>query len=242
MNLTVGPLSPAVYWRRRALVLGLVLLLVLLGVALCNSTRRPGGTGGRSNGAGGGTASSLNPTTSDSGLPTTVPSGGDGGGELPGPSDEPGGPGGIPGDGSGGGGSGGGLEPDAPACTDAQLSVTVAVQPLSSGYYLTLKIRNISTTTCNRDVGAGPQEMHVVNSANAVVWSSDFCQIASHAPDLRTFHPNIEAVFKVWWNGRAVQGPRCGRSSVLPPATYRAYAKLDTKLSPPVSFVVAGAK
>lgn len=236
MNLTVGPMSPAVYWRRRAVVLGAVLLLVLLTVSLCNSARRSNGADQRSTGAGGGAAASVDPTASDPGLPVVQDSGGNGGGggDLPGPS-------GNPGDGSVGGG-GGSFEPDAPACTDAQLSVTVVVQRLSSGYYLTLKVRNISTTACNRDVGSGPQELHVLNSANEVVWSSDFCQIASHAPDVRTFQPNIEARFKLWWNGKAVQGPHCGRSSVLPPATYQVFARLGTKLSPPVSLVISGAK
>ena len=35
MRLTVGPLPPAVYWRRRALVLGVALLVVFLIVQAC---------------------------------------------------------------------------------------------------------------------------------------------------------------------------------------------------------------
>jgi len=35
MNLTVGPLAPAVYWRRRAFVAGALLVVVLLLVYSC---------------------------------------------------------------------------------------------------------------------------------------------------------------------------------------------------------------
>ena len=35
MRLTVGPLPPAVYWRRRSLVLGVALLVVFLIVQAC---------------------------------------------------------------------------------------------------------------------------------------------------------------------------------------------------------------
>src|SRR6266576_1376401 len=45
MNLTVGPLPPAVYWRRRALVAGGLLLLVLLVAYSCGGSSGSGSTG-----------------------------------------------------------------------------------------------------------------------------------------------------------------------------------------------------
>jgi hypothetical protein len=231
MNLTVGPLPPAVYWRRRALVLGVVLLLVILFVSMCTAA---GGSG-----KGGNTADDpahLTGARPSSSLPAPVV------GDSP--------------DGTADPGAGGGAtalptgtpvetqqyQPGAPACTDAQISLVVSVQPLNVGYYLTMKVRNVSTAACNRDVGSGPQELQVRNSANAVVWSSNYCQSASQSPDPRTFGPNIETTFRIYWSGKAVKGPTCGPTSALPAATYMVLAKLGTKVSAPATFTVSAAK
>ena len=45
MNLTVGPLPPAVYWRRRALVAGVLVLLILVVAYSCGGSS---GSGARS--------------------------------------------------------------------------------------------------------------------------------------------------------------------------------------------------
>ena len=45
MNLTVGPLPPAVYWRRRAVVVGVLLVLVLLVTYACGSSGGKGSAG-----------------------------------------------------------------------------------------------------------------------------------------------------------------------------------------------------
>jgi hypothetical protein len=236
MNLTVGPLPPAVYWRRRALVLGALLVIVVLLVSMCtagSSSKRHGATSPTGNTVPlpSGSQSLLTPIIGDG---SEGPSGGSGG------------------SGSGGSGSGDGStlsgdgsgnqpvsQPTATPCTDSQLSVTAAVQPLSVGYYLTLKVRNISAEACSADVGAIPQEIHVVNSANQVVFSSDFCQSASAAPDVRNFGPNIESTFRSYWDGRKWT-VGCVRGAAVPPGSYQVVAKLGTRVSAPAPLTVGG--
>src|SRR5512138_869732 len=138
MRLTVGPLPAAVYWRRRAVVLvGLAMIVLVISYAC----------GGPSSGAG--------PTTQPSGSasPTPTPTTTLLRPEVPRPSAAP---------------------PSAftlpvPAltgpCTDAEMEVTATAgapevprgQPLA----VTIKIKNISTRTCTRDIGADVQELRL---------------------------------------------------------------------------------
>src|SRR2546427_6332927 len=61
MNLTVGPLPPAVYWRRRAIVAGALLVLVLLVSYACS-------------GSDGSTAAGQQPTGPSTNSPSPDPS------------------------------------------------------------------------------------------------------------------------------------------------------------------------
>lgn len=236
MNLTVGPLPPAVYWRRRALVLGVVLLLVILLVSMC------GGTGGASKDHKGlaGSSTTSSPTPGDSSQPPI----------LGGPGSATGTPGGSGGSGGTGAnsapsGSGGATPPagasvDPSMCTDAEILLTPSIEEVVAGnypYQMTLKIRNTSTRTCKRDVGAGPQELHITDSAGHVVWSSDYCQDGAGGSDVRTFGPNIETPFKLVWDGNG-DGPGCAKGARLAPGSYQLVAKLGTKVSAPVGFTV----
>jgi hypothetical protein len=226
MNLTVGPLPPAVYWRRRALVLGAVLVLVLFLVAMC-------GGSGKSNTAGTHPTASV---TSTSPTPATTPS------------VQP------PIVGAPGGASGAPSSPAATAsptvaasaseqCADAEIQLTPSVQKISGGtypYQLNLVIRNVSARSCKRDIGSGPQEMHILNASGQTVWSSDYCQ-SNPGSDVRTFDPNIEAKFQLGWDGNSY-GPGCRPLGKLPDGPYQLVAKLDAKASAPVAFTIGAGK
>ncbi|MEU4566396.1 hypothetical protein [Micromonospora sp. NPDC023956] len=240
MRLTVGPLPPAVYWRRRAVVLGAGILFLIVVLYSCS-------------GSGDNTAS---PERS----PTPTPSAGDPaptGSVLTPQSGEP--PASAEPDVPGGGGPGGGGPgtssgaPPAPSgpvvpaggangCTDAEISVTPVVAPTSvrSGgpVDLQLRIKNTSDRTCTRDVGADLQELFVKSGAEKV-WSSDTCGTAKGS-DVQSFSPGFERSYQVTWNGQDTT--RCANGLAngdpAPAGTYQVFGRLDTKLSAPVKLTV----
>jgi hypothetical protein len=226
MNLTVGPLPPAVYWRRRALVLGAVVALVFLLVTMCGGSGRSNPAAIRPAATATSTRMSPTPTTSVQ-QPIVGAPGGASGSAPP--------PGGTP--------SGAGTSPTARSdmCSDAEIQLTPSIQKITGGtypYQLQLDIKNISNRTCKRDDGANPQEMHIVNSAGQTVWSSDYCQ-SNPGSNVATFDPNIVASFKLPWDGYGY-GPGCARGAKLADGSYQLVAKLDTKVSAPVAFTIGG--
>jgi hypothetical protein len=228
MNLTVGPLPPAVYWRRRVLVLGAVLVLVLFLVAMCGGSSKPKATGTQP------TARVTSASASPAGTPSVQP-------PIVG----------APGGGSGAPSSAasasptaaGSAAPPSDLCADGELQLTPAVQKITGGsypYQLNLVIRNVSGRSCRRDIGSGPQEMHILNAAGQTLWSSDYCQ-SNPGSDVRTFGPNIEAAFQLGWDGYGY-GPGCVKGAKLVDGSYQIVAKLDTKVSAPVAFTISAGK
>lgn len=247
MRLTVGPLSPAVYWRRRAVVLGAGILFLIVVLYSCNG---PGDDTSNPQGSASPTPSAGDPAPSGSVLTPQS-------GAPPAASGDPAGPGGG---GPGGGGDpattsaapppdpagGGGPAPNADdgGCTDAEISVTPVVRPASvakgAPVDLQLKIKNTSDRTCSRDVGADLQELFVKSGAEKV-WSSDTCGTAKGS-DVQSFTPGFERSYTVTWNGR--DASRCANGLADGPAaaagTYQVFGRLDTKLSAPVKLTIVG--
>jgi hypothetical protein len=247
MRLTVGPLPPAVYWRRRAAVALVLALVIVLFAMMCSGpdvsapTTHPSFTGG---------PRIPDLSTSAAGSPATHASGGT---ESSGPdaSSRPGSSssgsanGGDDGADNGGDSGGKGAPPVVAtvACKDAEMSLTAAVSP-SPGIYggvitLTLIVRNTADHACLRDVGSAPQELQV-RQGPTVVWSSDHCD-TPQASDVRAFGPNIESRFWRSWNTYRVAPHECDPPADAAPAevgTYQVVARLGTKLSEPMSFEI----
>ncbi|WP_036376984.1 hypothetical protein [Micromonospora sp. ATCC 39149] len=244
MRLTVGPLPPAVYWRRRAVVLGAGLLFLIVLLYSCNGAGNTGTT----------------PQSKSTPTPTAAPGAGDPS-AAPAPSGSllspqtglpPGGPDGSEGDSGNEGGSGGPSGGDVPAgpggdagtCTDAEISVTPVVLPTSAQQgtvvRLQLKIKNRSDRTCSRDVGADFQELFVKSGAEKV-WSSDTCGNVKGS-DVQSFTPGFERSYQVDWNGRDTSRCKDGLANgQFPPAgAYQVFGRLDTKLSEPVKLSITG--
>jgi hypothetical protein len=242
MRLTVGPLPPAVYWRRRAVVLGAGLLFLIVLLYSCNGAGNSGTT----------PQSKTTPTPTaapDAAGPSVVPepSGSTPPPQAGAPSAGPGGDEGAPG--SPGGSTGSGNDgPVAPggsgdgACTDAEILVTPVAVPASvrheTGLSLQLKIKNRSDRTCSRDVGADVQELYVKSGAEKV-WSSDTCGNVK-GTDVQSFTPGFERSYQVDWNGRSSSQCRDGLASgaYASPGTYQLFGRLDTKISEPVKFTI----
>jgi hypothetical protein len=229
MNLTVGPLPPAVYWRRRAIILGALLLAVVFLVSMCSGSGKPGTA---RNAAAKSSTGTPTPSTGPSVLTPIVGDGGDGGGDTT--TTDPASPtasadtvqAGPPPSSSG-------------PCADTDMSLTALATPLAKGFYFSMKVKNISTRACSRDVGGGPQVLQVINAAGAVVWTSDVCATPGHSPspDVRVFGPNIETTLPprpFYWDGTV---GKCTKGTAPPAGAYRLVARLATLVSQPVALV-----
>nr|QZS07507.1 hypothetical protein [Micromonospora endolithica] len=253
MRLTVGPLPPTVYWRRRAVVLGAGLLLLIVLLYSCTGPERDNGapTGGASpsNTAAPGPTGSLLTPQSASPSPTGGDSGsGSGTGDGSGTNG-----GGTNGGGTGtdtGGGTGtndGGVAApvvDDGTCADSEIQVTPVALPATAqrGTVVTLrlKVKNVSERTCSRDVGADLQELYIKAGANRI-WSSDTCGTGKGS-DVQSFTPNFERSYELGWNGKL--DSRCANGvangSFAPIGTYQVFARVGTKLSEPVKLTITG--
>jgi hypothetical protein len=269
MRATVGPLPSAVYWRRRAVVLGAVLLGIIVLFVSCSG----GGDDKDKNRGTGSPASQLptpapastTPSSPDPSFLDGVPGGN--GPSLPALGDlettNPGGDGGDDGD-SGTNGAGGqppanqsgqnqsgqnqsGQNTNVTAPTDGScgdneiaLAAGLPAATVKRGVpvQMTVTIKNIGTRTCNRDVGAGPQELYLDSGANKF-WSSDTCS-TDRSADVKQFAPGQQRTFKTTWNGR--QSSACvsnAPSGPNPPAgQYDLRARLGTLYSNPVTLTI----
>lgn len=126
------------------------------------------------------------------------------------------------------------------ACSDDEMKVTPVPSQSSAqrGVTITirLKIKNIGSRTCNRDVGADLQELFIKQGAQKI-WSSDTCGTAKGS-DPRPFTPGFERAYEVAWNGK--DATKCADGTAngpVPPAgDYQILGRLGTKLSEPVKF------
>ncbi|WP_406040076.1 hypothetical protein OG799_30425 [Micromonospora sp. NBC_00898] len=241
MRLTVGPLPPAIYWRRRAVVLGAGLLFLIVLLYSCNGPRNtsatPASTSSPTGAAPSGAAESSGPVlTPQSSDPSAAPDDSGGGSE-------------------GGPAGGGTATTDAPAgpaapvvddgtCTDAEILVTPVALPATAQrgtvVNLQLKIKNKSQRTCSRDVGADLQELFIKSGAEKV-WSSDTCGTGKGS-DVQSFTPGFERLYELGWNGRDTSRCNAGLAAgpYAPIGTYQVFARVGTKLSQPVKLTITG--
>ncbi|MBU2663252.1 adhesin [Actinoplanes bogorensis] len=254
MRATVGPLPSAVYWRRRAVVLGAVLLGIIVLFVSCS-----GGSDDK------GQKQGQTPTSNSSQYPTPEPGSpepsfldgqpGANGPSLPAPGDLQSQPtggddeetlpptgGANPGAGTGTGANNNVTAPADGSCADNEIAVTPipASTNLKRGQsvQIELKIKNNSARTCSRDVGADPQELYIDQGAFKY-WSSDTCSTAKGG-DVRQLPAGQELTYKVTWNGR--QSSTCTGGSPAgpnpPPGQFELRARLGTLVSNPVKLTI----
>ena len=108
---------------------------------------------------------------------------------------------------------------------------------------VTLEIKNNSSRTCSRDVGADAQELRL-QDASGIVWSSDDCN-PRHGTDVRSYPPGKQDTFTLTWTGlRSRSGtgaPECSGTTAPAVGVYDLVARLDKKFSAPFSVKVAAA-
>ncbi|MFC3992233.1 adhesin [Actinoplanes siamensis] len=252
MRTTVGSLPPAVYWRRRAVVLGALLLGIIALFVACSheddskpstksaSTQYPTPAPGSTSAA----APSGSAAPDDDLLDAAPP----GGQVYPDPvqSQQPDGDSGLlpnnnpataNGTNTNVGGQGGN------ACADNEISVTPVPSATTvkrgGALAITLRIKNIGSRTCTRDVGADPQELYLDQGAQKY-WSSDKCS-TTKGSDVQTFKPGDQREYNITWNGR--QSTACSGGAASGPALqagkYELRGRLDTILSNPVTVTIS---
>lgn len=214
MRLTVGPLPPAVYWRRRAVVLGSALLVVILLAYSCGGSGDEG-----SNAKNAGATTSPPPSSVAPSKPPATPSQP----SAQSPTTASAAP---------------AVDPD--LCTDSELQVmpVPASQQVPRGatVQITLKIKNVSKRTCSRDVGADLQELYIVaRSGGQKIWSSDDCG-GLRGNNVESFPPNIEHAYTVNWNGLATTN--CKDRPTPEAGEYQLYGRVGTKRSAPVTLTL----
>lgn len=123
-------------------------------------------------------------------------------------------------------------------CTDSELDVVTgaASKAVQGGQpvEVTIRIKNVSSRTCSRDVGADMQELQLLDK-EIVLWSSDDCN-ARKGSDVRSFSPGKEFSFTLTWAGTRSRTGAGAVNCAAPapqPATYQLIARLDRKLSAP---------
>lgn len=222
MRLTVGPLPAAVYWRRRLLVLG-ALVLVILGIVYACT-----GGAGAGNQADPGAESTATPTPSGSADATTSPT--PTRSPTPSPTASP--------------------TPTAftlpvsqatGPCTNEEIQLAVSASPPSQtvgvGGTFFLKIKNTSQRTCMRDIGSEPQELQL-RQADRIVWSSDDCRDPESSYNFdQQFPPGHEVPFTWQWDGFVTRSGAgevlCGSGVKPDTGHYELVARLGDKFSDP---------
>jgi hypothetical protein len=221
MRLTVGPLPPAVYWRRRAVVLGSLLVVIVLLVYSCGgsdgSNASPRNAGTTSPLLGGGST----PTQSgDPATPSTSATGAADPGSVPTASPS--------------------IQPDRSLCTDDELLVTpvpaASQVPRGGTTQIAIKIKNKSNRTCKRDVGPDLQELYIVERGGAQkIWSSDDCG-GPRGNKVESFTPGFEVAYTATWNGRKTTN--CKDRPLPEIGQYQVYGRIGTKRSDPVALTL----
>ncbi|MCP2325822.1 hypothetical protein HDA40_004329 [Hamadaea flava] len=224
MRLTVGPLPAAVYWRRRAVVLGGVLIVALLVSYACTSGPKTSASGNPSSTRSPSAAATGNNVPANEVSPTASPSASAAPTQTALASDEP---------------------VDPRACTDAELKVTAKPVQTSvnrgASVLIYLYIKNVSNRTCTRDIGPDLQELRVVQGAEKI-WSSDDCD-PPRGTNVHTFQQGLEVSFNVEWNGKlstscSTTAKRTPTGPAPDPGKYQVVGRVGTKLSDGVTLTI----
>lgn len=218
----VGPLPARVYWRRRLVVLT-VLLAVLAGAGAGVVLALPAPPGDDAAATTEATATRpatpalerVVPSLSAVRAPAPIP---------PEPVEAVSAPAALP-------------EPEAAPpggpCTDEMIGIEVRTPgsaAVGSKPTFELVVANLSAVPCVRALDKGLQELILLDASGARVWGSNDC-FPEASSDVRTLASGEVVVFPVVWGG-LTSVPGCAAERSVPPAgAYAVRGRLDTKSS-----------
>lgn len=223
-----GPLSPEIYWRRRLVALGgLVIALVLVIWAIASL----GGGGGSPKPAPAAASASAVASSTDA-------SGGDADGSQTTTSAAA----------TSAASSGLAIAPPAvvpvPAgqCPDQSLAVKATVeQPtyrVGQEPVFQVVITNISTQACQRDLTSMQQVLVYSMDGNTRLWSNTDCYPPA-AGQLQNLNPGQQVAFRVTWAGSTSQPQCAGERVPVAPGAYVVFAQLGAIRSAAEPFNIA---
>jgi hypothetical protein len=217
----VGPQPPSVYWRRRLLVLGSVVLLIVLIVLTVNTLKS--GDGGQP--VAGSGSPTTRPAPSTSTRPSTTPRPSSSSRSpspshssrhtTPKPSPTP-----------------------TPTCSVAalhlQAGTTRSTYKVGDEPTLQLKVTNPGPGPCAQDLADKQVELRVYNGESRI-WGSHDCSIQP-GKDVRTLMPNKAVIVSLKWRGLS-STPGCkGTRQRVGAGTYTLYARLSGRTGHAVQF------
>lgn len=212
-----GPLPPEIYWRRRLLAIGALIVALALVIWLALMLLRSGG-GDKDPKA----AAATSTSAKAAGSTTVDPSGSQ-----------------VPASGTVNSTAGGVPAP----CPDQSLAVKVTVgQPTYKAGdqpVITIVLTNISTAACSRDMGSGLQQVWVQSlDGQRKLWSNTDCDQGGPA-DVRTLNGGQQAAFTLTWSGTTSQPGCAGDRVPVPAGGYAVVAQFGSVRSAPETFNIA---
>lgn len=251
-----GPLPPEIYWRRR--ILAIVVAVVVLVLIIWAAVALLGGGGeepetepaaAESSTSVAATTSAADSTADAAGAETTGGgTGSSGGADSSGETGSSG-----ESDSSGGATTSGDAASTTPSSATAVVaegqcpdqSLAVRVTSAEANYQagaepeFTIVITNIGTSTCERDLGAGLQEVLVYSlDGNRRLWSNTDC-FPESTSDVRSLGPGDQAAFSVKWSGTTSE-PGCETPrEPVGPGAYTVVGQLGGLRSTPEPFNIA---
>ncbi|WP_019931620.1 hypothetical protein [Nocardia sp. BMG111209] len=223
-----GPLPPEIYWRRRLLAIAALVLALALAIWLAFTVVRGGTTAKKApRAAASGTATTAKTAATTTAAATEAPSG------TPDPSVS-----------KAAAATANALASGSPAsCADQSLAVKLSVgrptykpgeQPVFG-----IVITNISTASCQRDVGSGLQQVSVQSlDGQRRLWSNTDCDTGGPA-DVRALSAGQQAAFTLTWSGTTSQPNCAGQRVPVPPGAYAVVAQFGSIRSSPETFNIA---
>ena len=211
-----GPLPPGVYWVRRVVA---VLVIIAVVLAARWAYHRVRSTPSASPTASPTASVTTTPTASHSATPTVSHSATPTASHSPSPS------------------------PSAStlrSCANSDIRVTAstdaATYVVGSTPKLRMRIQNVSSTPCRRDLGAAANEL-LITSGTAHVWSSDDCNPSSTS-DIQTMPPDQSFSVSVTWLGRLSAKGCPANEPYAQPGSYKLVGRNGSVSSTPAIFAL----
>ena len=226
-----GPLPTQIYWRRRALALGIAVLVIgviaaVVVMVVMNSTGTEGKTAGKPNPTQAATPTPLPGENPEIKTPVMPPAQ-----QAPPPTPTP---------------TAAVMPPpvlkEGDDCPDSTLAVKgITNEPqyfVGDQPKFTMVVTNIGLVACQRDVGAAVLAAYVYSLDNQRLWSNLDCA-PSNETLIKTFQPGEQVTTEVTWTGMG-SAPNCPLPrQPIGPGTYNLVVQLGNLRSASVPFMLA---